>query len=76
MARRRILDAEVRQAILSAEAEVIEDYPTDKYGPSCLIYGITEAKRVLHVQVNPEGVIITTYQPDPEEWIEVRRRRA
>ncbi len=76
MAKRHIMDVEVREAIIGPEAEVIEDYPTDKYGPSCLIYGATEAGRVLHVQMNLEGVIITTYEPDPEEWIDLKRRKA
>ena len=67
MAKRRILDSEVRETVLSAEAEVIEEYPSDKYGPSCLIYGVTAAGRVLHVQANPEGVIITAYEPDPAQ---------
>ena len=33
-----------------ASGEVIEDYPNDKYGRSCLILGYTNAGRVLHVQ--------------------------
>ena len=34
--------AEVEQAI-STRSEVIEDYPDDKYGPSCLILRLTTA---------------------------------
>ncbi len=75
MAERRILELEVREAILGPEAEVIEDYPKDKYDPSCLIYGLTKAGRVLHVQATAEGAIITTYDPDPAEWIDLKRRR-
>lgn len=75
MAERRILDVEVREAVLSPQAELIEEYPTDKYGPSCLIYGVTGVGRVLHVQATPGGVIITAYDPDPTEWIDLRRRR-
>lgn len=75
MAERRILDAEIRECILSPLAEVIEEYPIHKYGPSCLIYGVTEAGRVLHVQANPQGGIITAYDPDPAEWIDLKRRR-
>ena len=40
--------AETREAI--AAGEVIEDYPNDKYGPSCLILGWTNARRPLHIQ--------------------------
>ena len=37
---RNISPDEIRYVILSGE--IIEDYPKDKYGPSCLIYGITQ----------------------------------
>jgi hypothetical protein len=33
--------AEIEDAI-GSRAEIIEDYPDDKYGPSCLILGFTE----------------------------------
>jgi hypothetical protein len=59
--------------------EIIEDYPTDKYGPSCLIFGVTTAGRALHVQctypTQPRVKIITVYEPDPGLWIEFRSRR-
>ena len=35
---RHIRVQEIREAI--AAGEVIEDYPNDKYGPSCLILGV------------------------------------
>jgi hypothetical protein len=75
MAQRRITDQEVMQVIWCAEAEVIEQYPTDKYSPSCLIYGVTEQGRVLHVQANFQGVVVTGYEPNPEAWIDWKRRR-
>ena len=37
---------------LFGDAEVIEDYPEDKYGPSCLILGKTREGRALHIQCN------------------------
>ena len=40
---RRIRPREVEQAVRTGA--VIEDYPTDKYGPSCLILGGTEGRR-------------------------------
>ena len=73
MAIRRITDEEVRQAIMDPDGEVIEEYRTDKYSPSCLIYGRTAPGRVLHVQANHAGVIITAYDPDPQEWIDLKR---
>ncbi|MGH7965283.1 MAG: DUF4258 domain-containing protein [Candidatus Binatia bacterium] len=73
---RRISVQEVRE--LSSSAEVIEDYPEDKYGPSCLIFGKTRAGRPLHIQCSypsrPLIKVITLYEPDPAHWIDFKRR--
>jgi hypothetical protein len=45
---RRIRVQEIREAI--ANGQIIEDYPDDKYGPSCLILGFTTAQRPIHIQ--------------------------
>jgi hypothetical protein len=45
---RRISVKETQE--LFGDAEVIEDYPEDKYGPSCLIFGKTREGRPLHIQ--------------------------
>jgi len=75
---RDISVAEVEETI-ARTSEVIEDYPEDKYGPSCLILGYTKAGRPLHVQCSypsrPLINIITLYQPDPGLWIDFRVRR-
>jgi hypothetical protein len=65
---RDISSAEIEQVILSGE--VIEDYPDDKYSPSCLMLGQTEDGRILHVQLSypPDVKIITLYEPSPDEW--------
>jgi len=39
---RNIRVAEVEQA-LSGTSEIVEDYPDDKYGPSCMILGFTDS---------------------------------
>ena len=52
-----------------------QEYPTDKYSPSCLIYGVTALGRVLHVQSNHQEVIVTVYDPDPTEWVDLKWRR-
>ena len=74
---RRIAVQEIREAI--ANGEVIEDYPNDKYGPSCLVLGVTDAGRPIHVQCShpsrPVIKIITAYQPDPDEWDDFKHRR-
>jgi len=75
---RDIAVAEVEQAI-SSRCQVIEDYLEDKYGPSCLILGFTDAGRPLHIQCSyptrPLIKIITLYQPDPNLWIDYRIRK-
>lgn len=75
--RRDITVAEVREAM--AAAELVEDYPHDKYGPSCLLLGFTSAGRSLHVQCSyparPLLKIITLYEPDPDLWENHRVRR-
>ena len=75
MAKRGIMDTEVQEAILNGE--IIEENPGDKYGPSCLLYGQTLHKRPLHVlcSLPPRIRVITTYQPDPNEWIDHHIRR-
>lgn len=75
MIQRSIERHEVEEAVLNGE--IIENYPEDKYSPSCLIYGKTEAGRDLHVQASfpPKVVVVTLYEPDPEEWIDSRIRR-
>jgi len=73
--KRDISVAELEEAV-SNRSEVIEDYPDDKYGPSCLLLGFTINGRPLHVQCSyPEHSlirIITVYEPDPELWNEFR----
>jgi len=74
---RHISVQELCEAI--ADGQVIEDYPDDKYGPSCLIFGFTLKDRPLHVQCSypsrPLIKIITLYEPDPKLWIDFQVRR-
>jgi Domain of unknown function (DUF4258) len=59
---------------------IIENYPDDKYSPSCLLLGITINQRFLHLQVSRKDsdilTIITLYDPDPQEWINSQRRKS
>ena len=75
MISRSIDRSEVEDVI--TRGEVIEEYPDDKYSPSCLIYGRTKKGRNLHVQVSlpPTVVIITVYEPESSEWINYKIRR-
>ena len=69
--KRGISVSELLEALLAGE--VIEDYPEDKYGPSCLVFGTTMDGRPLHVQCSypsrPTLKIITLYEPNPSLWI-------
>lgn len=47
---RNISEVEIRQA--GVRGMIIEDYPDDKYSPSCLLLGFTEKERPLHLQVS------------------------
>ncbi len=74
---RHITVQEIRDAVQNGE--IIEDYPDDKYAPSCLILGFTKDGRPLHTQCShpsrPIIKIITVYQPDPALWIDHKVRR-
>ena len=75
MINRSIERAEIEDAISSGE--IIEEYPDDKYSPSCLIYGMSIVGRHLHIQLSlpPTVVVITAYDPHETEWINYRVRR-
>ena len=60
--------------------EIIEDYPTDRPFPSCLIYGDTFEGQPVHTvwaynEANGWAVLITVYRPDPKRWVNWRVRR-
>ena len=67
---RMISTDEVRDAIF--HGEVIEEYPQDQRGESCLLLHV-KLPRALHVVCAPkEGylAVITAYLPSPEQWSE------
>jgi hypothetical protein len=74
---RRVTVQEIHETI--AAGEIIEDYPADKYGPSCLVFGRTRAGRPLHIQCSyptrPLLKVITLYEPDANLWVDFKVRR-
>jgi len=74
-----ITTAEVRDVVFYGD--VIEDYPEDKRGHSCLMFGVPEKRRPVHVVCAPKEeylAIITTYIPSLEKWendFKTRRKR-
>ncbi len=74
---RNISENEIKEA--GSNAEIIENYPDDKYSPSCLLLGFTNNNRALHIQVScgdSELVkIITLYEPEETKWVDFKQRR-
>ncbi|MGE3536194.1 MAG: DUF4258 domain-containing protein [Candidatus Tectimicrobiota bacterium] len=66
---RMISPAEVRSVI--SNGEVIEEYPEDPRGHSCLLLGHGTDSRPLHVVCAPRTeyvAIITAYIPRSDQW--------
>ena len=64
----------------AVHGEIIEDYPTSNPYPSCLIYGQTFGGDPIHAvwaynEQTQWAVLITVYRPDPDRWIDWRKRR-
>lgn len=61
--------AEIHQVITTGE--VIEDYPEDARGHSCLLLGFGIEGRPIHVVCAPKEqylAVITAYLPHQNEW--------
>jgi type II secretory pathway pseudopilin PulG len=67
---------ETLQAIVVGQ--VLENYPRHRRGPCCLLHGVTDAGRNLHVVCTtalPLLIIITVYEPLPPKWPTPTQRR-
>ena len=67
---RNISEQEIREA--GAKAEIVEEYPEDKYSPSALLLGISASGRPLHFQVANYRVLchVAKGRP-PGDWSDV-----
>lgn len=66
---RMISTSEVRQVVLNGQ--IIEDYPEDVRGHSCLMLGYGVDHRPIHVVCAPKSTylaIITAYLPTKNKW--------
>ena len=73
---RMITTSEVRRVVF--EGKIIEDYPEDSRGHSCLMLGFGDEGRPLHIVCAPKDeylAIITAYVPSEHEWNEGYRSR-
>ena len=68
---------DIKEVIKSGE--ILEDYPNDPRGPSCLLLGDTRDGRAVHIVCGllPTGIIriITVYIPSAPKWIDPKTRR-
>lgn len=74
---RRIEAGEVEG--VTTTGELVEDYPDDVRGPSCLLLGYGADKRPIHVVCAPRAeylAVITAYLPDPAQWTVDFKKRA
>lgn len=77
MFRRQINEADVRHVLKTGT--VIEDYPDDTPYPSRLVLGWCRS-RPIHVvsadnHADRETIIVTTYEPDSNQWAPDFKRR-
>src|SRR5947209_1500020 len=73
---RMIKTSEVRDVI--GTGELIEDYPDDPRGHSCLLLGHGRGGRPIHVVSSPGDdylAIITAYVPSRKEWTKGFKKR-
>lgn len=67
---------EVLEAI--AVSEILENYPSHRRGPCCLLNGLTHEGRFIHIvctTARPVLIIITVYEPKPPKWVTPTQRR-
>lgn len=73
---RMIRPAEIEKAVM--DGVLIEEYPEDARGHSCLILGYGDEDRPIHVVCAPKDeylAIITAYLPDVTRWSDDFRTR-
>ena len=74
---RLITPSEIRAVV--EQGDLVEDYPEDPRGHSCLLLGQGNRQRSIHVVCSPKQdylAIITAYLPSENEWeSDLRTRR-
>ena len=61
-----------------SNGQIIENYPDHRRGACCLLHGVDNANRDIHIvctTANPMLIIITAYLPLPPKWITPTQRR-
>lgn len=76
MNERGIMPDDIKTALI--DSKLVENYPDDKRGHSCLVWGKTKSGRVLHIVCGISETllwIITIYEPGKEAWETPERRK-
>jgi hypothetical protein len=66
---------EIREVLM--KCEILENYPDDPRGPSCLVLGYSGGRAIHVVCGRTKGdwlLVITVYIPRPRKWINERTR--
>ena len=75
----RIMIHEIEEALRSSQCQVVENYPDDPRGASCLVLGLTEQDAPIHVVCGVAEtemlIMITVYRPHPDLWVDWVVRR-
>ena len=61
------------------DGEILEHYPEHRRGACCLLCGLTDKGRPLHIvctTAQPVLILITAYEPRPPKWRTPRERRS
>jgi hypothetical protein len=73
---RMITPQEVERVVMIGE--LVENYPQHSRGHSCLLLGLGDEDRAIHVVCSPKEdylAVITAYLPDTTQWSPDYRRR-
>lgn len=68
-------DEDIEKAVLNGM--ILEDYPDDARGKSCLVCGPYGEDKYLHIIVgfkDNEMIVITVYIPEPPKWYTAFKR--
>jgi len=73
-----IAEEEVYQTV--GHGEIIEMYEDDQPYPSTLLFGRTSEGKPIHTvcaysKEDDWVIVVTVYRPDPERWIDYKRRK-
>ena len=60
--------------------DIIEDYPSSKPLPACLILSFNSQNKPIHSvwaydDTSSRAILVTVYRPNPEKWVKYKKRK-